>query len=126
MNDMTKPYRTRLLYTLDGKTPVECNDVVQWALEHHKGKDPAHGEPWRVGLDTVGGYKISTVFLGIDHAFDGGTPILFETMMFGPDGNVEGMGRSATYEIAEARHREVVERVRMVIQAGKRVEEHDL
>lgn len=32
--------------------------------------------------ETVGNYYISTVFLGIDHAFNGGKPILFETMLF--------------------------------------------
>lgn len=27
---------------------------------------------------------VSTVWLGIDHAFGGGTPVIFETMVFGP------------------------------------------
>ena len=36
-----------------------------------------------VGYDKVHGNKISTVFLGIDHNFDGGIPILWETMIFG-------------------------------------------
>ena len=36
----------------------------------------------RVGWDEVGPYHVSTVWLGIDHAFDGGPPIIFETMIF--------------------------------------------
>lgn len=133
MNDITKrgfsmPSFTRRLYILDGKTPVPCNDIMEWSQARQKGADPDHGEPWRVGLDRVGEYEISTVFLGIDmrpgsFAGHGETPILFETMMFTPDRDVAGMGRSATYEIAEARHRAVVERVRMVIQAGRRIED---
>lgn len=133
MNDITKrgfgiPSFTQRLYILDGKTPVPCNDIMEWSQARQKGVDPDHGEPWRVGLDRVGDYEISTVFLGINMATGFSarldeTPILFETMMFTPDRDVAGMGRSATYEIAEARHRAVVERVRMVIQAGRRVED---
>lgn len=125
---MPKPSFTQRLYKLDGKMPVPCHDVLVWSEENRKGMDPAHGAPWRVGRDWVGEYEISTVFLGINMANGFGarldnTPILFETMMFGPNSDIAGMGRSTTYEIAEARHREVVERVREIIQAGKRVED---
>lgn len=32
---------------------------------------------------TANGYRVSTVFLGTDHGYDNGEPILFETMIFG-------------------------------------------
>lgn len=35
-----------------------------------------------VGLDTINGVTVSTVFLGIDHSFGRGDPILWETMTF--------------------------------------------
>lgn len=35
-----------------------------------------------VQQDTVNGYLVSTVFLGLDHSFDFGVPVLFETMIF--------------------------------------------
>lgn len=33
--------------------------------------------------DTCGGVLVSTVFLGVDHGFGTGKPVLFETMIFG-------------------------------------------
>lgn len=37
----------------------------------------------RVGLDQVGPYMVSTVWLGLDHQFmPGGPPLIFETMVF--------------------------------------------
>lgn len=36
-----------------------------------------------VKKDKIGDIEISTVFLSIDHSFNGGKPILFETMIFG-------------------------------------------
>lgn len=32
--------------------------------------------------EEVGEYWISTVWLGLDHSFDGGDPLIFETMVF--------------------------------------------
>jgi len=47
--------------------------------------------------------NVSTVFLGLDHSFGGGVPILFETLVFG--GPMEHAGeRYATYDEAEAGH----------------------
>lgn len=36
----------------------------------------------RVALTTVGKYQVSTVWLGLDHSFDEGRPLIFETMVF--------------------------------------------
>ena len=37
----------------------------------------------RVGLDQVGPYMVSTVWIGLDHQFmEGGPPLIFETMVF--------------------------------------------
>lgn len=38
-----------------------------------------------VAETTFEGRRYSTVFLRLDHAYDGGTPILYETMVFGAD-----------------------------------------
>jgi hypothetical protein len=119
---------TTRLYILDGKTPVRCHDVAQWAAENAKGLNPDHGAPWRVGLDRVGEYEISTVFLGINmnnglFGIDNTNPVLFETMLFGPDGDMGGMGRSSTFDVALERHRLVVERVRIIVEANTRMVE---
>ena len=36
-----------------------------------------------VKQEHIGDIFISTVFLGLDHAWDSGTPVLWETMIFG-------------------------------------------
>ncbi len=58
----------------------------------------------------IGDAKVSTVFLGIDHNFgDYGTPVLWETMVFG--GNLDGeCERYTSRGAAEAGHAEMVER----------------
>lgn len=42
-------------------------------------------EARRVGLTNVGPYVVSTVFLVLDHRYDDGPPVLFETMVFARD-----------------------------------------
>lgn len=53
-------------------------------------------------------YRISTVWLGLDHNFGGGAPILFETMVFGFDGADNYMQRYSTEEEARAGHAETL------------------
>jgi hypothetical protein len=61
----------------------------------------------RIGLTEERGYRVSTVWLGIDHNFtsQGGPRILFETMIFGPDSwEGEYCERYATEDAARAGH----------------------
>lgn len=61
----------------------------------------------QVGNDMVGPAQVSTVFLRLDHGF-GGTPLWFETMIFG--GDHDGWhDRYHTYDEAETGHKRVVE-----------------
>jgi hypothetical protein len=53
-------------------------------------------------------YRVSTVWLGVNHAFGGGPPIIFETMVFGPENTDEYMQRYATEAEARAGHAETV------------------
>ena len=57
-----------------------------------------------------GGTEISTVYLGLDHRFGEGSPLIFETMVFGAvmDGEQE---RYSTEEEARAGHEAMVRRV---------------
>ena len=59
----------------DGKTPVPV-ELMAWA-EWFKQADRT------VTKTDVGEVQISTVFLGLNHAFGDGPPLLFETMIFG-------------------------------------------
>lgn len=59
----------------------------------------------------LGDYTVSTVFLCYDHAFDGGEPVLFETMILYRDGGFldDFMVRYRTWEDAIAGHKKVVD-----------------
>ncbi len=68
-------------------------------------------EERRVGESWLNDYRISTVFLALDHGDRGenNTPILFETMIFG-DGDLDGeTWRYETWEEAERGHMEACE-----------------
>lgn len=61
----------------------------------------------------VGEVNVSTVFLGIDHNFLGGKPILFETMCFcrGDSEWDEYQERYSTWAEAEEGHRRIVKEI---------------
>ena len=65
----------------------------------------------RVALTKVGAAAVSTVFLGLDHSWDGGAPLIFETMVFGGPLDQE-MTRYSTWDEAQRGHEAMVERVK--------------
>lgn len=66
-----------------------------------------------VGQTEIGESRVSTVFLGLDHAYGGGEPLLFETMVF--DGALDGeQERCTTWEQAEEMHERMCEQVRNI------------
>ena len=56
-----------------------------------------------IAKDSFDGVKVSTVFLSMDHSLGKGSPILFETMIFGGQYD-DYQWRYSTYEEAEAGH----------------------
>ena len=66
-------------YVLDqaGK-PVPEPDLLTWGLWMEEGGR-------QLAVDEIGDYRVSTVFLGIDHQFGDGPPVLWESMIFGPE-----------------------------------------
>lgn len=90
------------LYILaeDGKTPVATDSMLLW------GRSMADIERRTVAKsrDEEREIAVSTVFLGINHNYLDGPPILFETMIFGGANN-ERMWRYATWEEAERGHK---------------------
>jgi hypothetical protein len=52
-------------------------DLVAWCAAM---EDP---QQKRVALTQIGNVEVSTVWLGLDHAFYEGAPLIFETMVFG-------------------------------------------
>jgi hypothetical protein len=91
-------------YILDGKTPrpVDIQTWAKWEAENPKNKI--------IKQTTLpDGTLISTVFLGLDHAFPrGSTPVLFETMIFGGEHD-HFQDRYFTYDEAEIGHEKAIQ-----------------
>ena len=87
-------------YILEGKTPIIAS-AHQWAIWF--------GIADRTVKKTTisGDVEVSTVFLGIDHQFGDGPPLLFETMIFGGKRDQE-QWRYTTWDEAEAGHDMVI------------------
>jgi hypothetical protein len=106
VTDPINPKRMTNNYILDeNKIPREEPDINKWA-EFFKTEN-------RIVQQThLNGYFISTVFLGIDHNFLGEPPILFETMIFKEDTNLDlYQTRCATYQQALVMHQDAVDYV---------------
>jgi hypothetical protein len=87
-------------YVLDDDgNPLEIDDVLIWGrwFETHDR---------HVALDVVEGCKVSTVFLGLDHSFGSGPPVLWETMIFSGEGGPmdQAQWRYTSLEDARAGH----------------------
>lgn len=65
----------------------------------------------RVALDKVGRASVSTVFLGLDHSFGEGPPLIFETLISG-GAHDQDMWRYSTWDEAVAGHEKAVSLVR--------------
>lgn len=93
----------------DGE-PQVCDDLMVWGEWYSKA---AHSGERQVAFTELdGGWRISTVFLAMDHSFEwitgDGPPILWETMIFEPGeskGFEEYQERYTTRKAAEIGHR---------------------
>lgn len=108
-------------YILDGRKVIRCADMMEWIrwFEKAEGKDGRRialtekMRPfwWLTFWRRPYTITVSTVFLGVDHSFGGGKPILFETMVFGSCAHDEACERYSTYEEAERGHRDMCRKV---------------
>jgi hypothetical protein len=89
---------------------IPATDLIDWAITFE-------GHDKHVGYDEVIGFIVSTVFMGINHAWGRGRPHWFETMVFRQMDNKRMLGRLidqwryATLEEARAGHAKAVEGV---------------
>lgn len=91
-----------MYYVLDGRTPVRCASVEEWAKRFE-------ASTRIVKQEQFGDAMVSTVFLGLDHRWgEGGPPILFETMVFDEGDCFQIQLRCCTYLQAEEMHEKVV------------------
>jgi hypothetical protein len=112
------------LYILDDKgEPVAVETETEFCTELDDGlirwgRFFEQRDLRRVALEEVNGIRISTVFLGIDHGWGGGPPVLWETMCFA-DGPTDGHHMdqetdrcSGSREQALAMHQRMVDKVK--------------
>ena len=92
-------------YILDGHETIPCDNLMKWAKWFEK----ADRHIAKTKISNV--ITISTIFLGLDHSFGEGEPILFETVVFG--GKFDGeMERYSTWEQAKEGHKKIVKKVK--------------
>ena len=94
--DVSSPEAVSPFYDWDG-SPLTTE---QWAEKFELGKN-------HVANDLVGESRISTVWLGLDHSFFDGPPLIFETMVFGGKHDMF-QKRYCTEEQAKEGHARVV------------------
>ena len=91
-------------YILDNHTPIPEDDVLKWGMWFETND--------RIVKKTIiGDIRISTVFLGLDHSYGEGSPLLFETMIFGGKYH-EDQDRCSTWDEAEKMHERMVKKVK--------------
>jgi hypothetical protein len=100
-------------YILQDRVPVACDDVEKWGAWFEQADRRV------AGTDLGGGVRVSTIFMGLDHSFGSGPPLLFETMIFG--GNLDqDTNRYATWKEAEAGHARMVGRAKSTLDKGEK------
>ena len=88
-------------YILDGHKAVSV-DLVTWAKWFERAKRHV------AQSENEAKVRVSTVFLGLDHSFGSGPPLLFETMIFGGEHD-QYQKRCTTWEQAEEMHKTACE-----------------
>jgi hypothetical protein len=72
-------------------------------------EDMSMNDTKHIALDEINGKRISTVWLGLNHNYFGGKPLIFETMVFGErGGHEEYMDRYSTWDEAVEGHKKAV------------------
>ena len=87
---------------VDGEV-VQERDLMTWAKWYETAKRKIANTKGKVSL-------VSTVFLGMDHQFGDGPPMVFETLVFGGP-FADEMDRYSTLDEAKAGHAAMVEKV---------------
>ncbi len=86
-------------YILEGHTPVECPDLMTWAMWFE------HADR-RVASHRFRGLHVSSAFMGLDMGFgERPEPVLFETAIFNARGVVVHQARTCTWNEALIAHR---------------------
>ena len=92
-----------------GGTVEPANDLLSWGVWYEQARELPFEDGGRkvARSDLLGDLWVSTVFLGLDHGFGNGPPVLFETMIFSGS-NGQQQWRYGTVEEARAGHAHAV------------------
>lgn len=101
-------------YILVNGKPKKEPDLIKWANWFETADRT-------IKKETINGVYISTVFLGLDHNFSGGKPILWETLVQGP--GWDEMQRYSSLEAAKKGHEEFAAIILM--EAKNATKKHD-
>lgn len=107
-------------YDLDGQLIdferyVEITSLMHDARRENPESSP-DDDPTRIGSDHVGEAWVSTVWLGLNHAYGNGPPLIFETLVFG--GETDGDGdRYSTRDEARAGHERIVDALKAKVES---------
>lgn len=94
-------------YVLEGHVAVPVEDSMLGLLKWGKWFQTADRHVAKTDIAHV---HVSTVFLGLNHSYVEGPPLIYETMVFG--GPLDGeQDRYSTWDEAELGHAAMVERV---------------
>lgn len=97
----------KLNYILKHRRPIPCDDLIKW------GKWFNQSHKRRVRSTYINNLWISTVFLGIDHQWGDGPPLLFETMLFNQHEEEPAFtARCTTWREALRQHRDVITHIK--------------
>lgn len=100
----------------ENRMPVKCqnhNEYFEW--HNSQPNESATGIGMQLAKTKIAdGLTVSTVFLGTDHAYDGGPPELWETMIFGGDRDEETT-RYRSWGDAIEGHERIVSELREVV-----------
>ena len=96
----------RAYYLNEDKTYRPAN-LMEWSEQLQR---LAKANTRHVGKDIIHGHMVSTVWLGLDHNWFGGKPLVFETMVFEGDkpGRDIYMNRYTTWQEAEEGHQKAI------------------
>ena len=94
-------------YILDPSgVPKKAKNVIEWARWFEAKK-----EARRVQVTKILGAEVSTVFLGVDHSFGVGPPLLWETMVFGGKNDEDQDRCGGNIQDARLMHERMVKKV---------------
>lgn len=102
-------------YILEGRDIRPVADFIDYYRWRNAIDKDGPRAALRVAADDVNDVHVSTVFLGLNHAWGDGPPLVFETMTFDHRDSKtcdEYQWRYSTLDEAEAGHRAIVEAIR--------------